>query len=266
MAVIAHFSDLHLDGTSASEDRVRRVVEYLVNLPGALDAVLVTGDVTDRGTDAEYHRAREVLRPLRDRLPVLLCPGNHDVRELFRGILLPQAAGPGGAPINEVHTIADHTILTCDSSVPGHSWGRLGPETLAWLDSALGGCAGRAALIAFHHPPVALGLPYLDSIGLRNADQLAEIVRQHPHVVAVLCGHAHTAAATTFAGRPLLCAPGVASTALAPWDQEPGDRWKRVDPEPSLTFHLLDGGRLTSHTRTLPPRSHQPPRQPRLPD
>jgi hypothetical protein len=63
----------------------------------------------------------------------------------------------------------------------------------------------------------------------------------------VLCGHAHTPAATTFAGRPLLVAPGVISTMRLPWESGP-------DPDllapPAVAFHVLgDDRRLTTHYR-----------------
>ncbi|MBB1246415.1 phosphodiesterase, partial [Streptomyces durbertensis] len=107
------------------------------------------------------------------------------------------------------------------------------------------------AFVALHHPPVPLGLPYLDRIGLREPQALAGVLARHPQVVAVLCGHAHTAATTSFAGRPLLCAPGIASTALLPWEQGPDDSWKTHQAPPALTFHLFRNGRLTSHLRPL---------------
>ena len=73
---------------------------------------------------------------------------------------------------------------------------------------------------------------------------------KHPHVIATLVGHAHTACATTFAGRPLLIGGGCAST--VPLDNEPYPVVWEAGP-PTLAFHLLhDDGRLTTHWRALP--------------
>jgi len=72
----------------------------------------------------------------------------------------------------------------------------------------------------------------------------------HPQVVPVLCGHAHTPAASTFAGRPLLVAPGVVSTLRLPWETA-----NDIDEQmpPALAFHVLDDdGRLTTHYRLTP--------------
>jgi hypothetical protein len=67
--------------------------------------------------------------------------------------------------------------------------------------------------------------------------------------VAVLCGHAHTAAATTFAGRPLLVAPGVVSTIRLPGQDGPvADH----EAPPGVAFHTLDDERrLTTHYRPV---------------
>lgn len=50
MTVLAHLSDLHLDGSATRASRASRVVPYLCGLPGAVDAVIITGDVTENGT------------------------------------------------------------------------------------------------------------------------------------------------------------------------------------------------------------------------
>ena len=70
-------------------------------------------------------------------------------------------------------------------------------------------------------------------------------------VVAVLCGHDNRAVASTwFAGRQLLVAPGVASTALLPVERPGGDVLDDDAPA-AIAFHLLEDGRLTTHFRVV---------------
>jgi 3',5'-cyclic AMP phosphodiesterase CpdA len=138
----------------------------------------------------------------------------------------------------------------CDSSIAGRNEGVLTDATLAWLDAELRTHADRPAFVCFHHPPVTLGMPFVDGIRQFGAERLAEVIERHPNVVAVLCGHAHTPAATTFAGRPLLVAPGVVSTAMLPFET---DALVDLDLPPLLAFHLLDDERrLTTHFRVVP--------------
>ncbi|MFF1506525.1 metallophosphoesterase [Streptomyces sp. NPDC058326] len=252
MIVLAHLSDVHIDGGQRGADRTRAVLRYLEELPYDLAAVLVTGDITDHGTPDEYARARELLS---SRHPLLLCPGNHDDRAAFRKTLLSEETGTRPyAPVNQVLRGEGFVIALCDSSVPGEHQGLLEDETLEWLDAVLTGTPPEVpVLVAFHHPPVPLHTPYVDEIRQFGEERLAALADRHPHLTAFLAGHAHTAAATTFAGRPLLVAPGVVSTLRLPWENPgPDDPHVHLDLPPALAFHVLgDDGRLTTHFRTV---------------
>jgi 3',5'-cyclic AMP phosphodiesterase CpdA len=249
--IIAHLSDLHLDDGPRAEERVAAVMAYLGGL-GPIDAVVVTGDIADHGAATEYARATELLK---HPAPVLVCPGNHDVRAEFRTGLLDLPASDG--PIDLAREIDGVLFAMCDSTIPGRGAGHLADETLDWLDGVLSGGDG-PAFVAFHHPPVEVGLPLVDEIRQSGEERLAAVLARHPRVSALLAGHVHTGASTTFAGVPLRIAPGVVSSSLLP--VEPGaDRgWDEGGPleydrPPSLLLHVLhDDGRVTTHHRTVP--------------
>ncbi|WP_435973272.1 metallophosphoesterase [Streptomyces sp. Qhu_M48] len=251
MIVIAHVSDIHVDGEPRSADRTRAVLRYLEDLPYDLAAVLVTGDVTDHGTPAQYAVARELLN---SRHPLLVCPGNHDDRAAFRKVLLDDGteARPY-APVNQLLRGEGFVIALCDSSVPGEHHGLLEDETVEWLEEVLDATPREVpVLVAFHHPPVPLHTPYVDEIRQFGEERLAALADRHPHLTAFLAGHAHTAAATTFAGRPLLVAPGVVSAIRLPWERPGTDPHVHLDQPPALAFHVLgEDGRLTTHYRTV---------------
>ncbi|MFF8378729.1 metallophosphoesterase [Streptomyces sp. NPDC015661] len=256
MIVIAHVSDVHIDGDPRSQDRTRAVLRYLEELPYDLAAVLVTGDIADHGTPDEYAAARELLT---SRHPLLVCPGNHDDRAAFRKGLLPEehlteeAAPRPYAPVNQVIRGEGFVIALCDSSVPGEDQGLLEDETVEWLDGVLAATPHEVpVLVAFHHPPVPLHTPYVDGIRQFGEERLAALADRHPHLTAFLAGHAHTAAATTFAGRPLLVAPGVVSALRLPWENPTDDPHVHLGLPPALAFHVLgEDGRLTTHYRTV---------------
>ncbi|GFN06225.1 hypothetical protein Smic_47810 [Streptomyces microflavus] len=201
--LLAQISDLHLDGGERATHRATRVMEYLRALPRPVDALLVTGDIADHAAEAEYEEAARILAAP---FPVLACPGNHDARPAYRKAFLGEA--PGEGPVNRVHLIAGTAVLMCDSTIPGRDEGRLDTETLGWIDTTLGALPdGVPALIAFHQPPVELHHPLPDAGRLEEPELLAGLLDAHPRVVAVLTGHAHTAAASTFAGRPSSSGP-----------------------------------------------------------
>ncbi|MFD9793876.1 metallophosphoesterase [Streptomyces sp. NPDC059070] len=252
--LLAHISDLHLDGGARAAERAARVVEYINALSRRPDAVLVTGDIADHGTADEYAEAAALLA--RIDVPVLTCPGNHDDRAAYRkGLLdLPgdaaKAAPDPYAAVNRLHHVGGYAILMLDSSIPGEDAGAFDDATLDWLGRTLDGLGDTPALPAFHHPPAVIHHEYLDSTNLTNAERFAELLAGRDNVPAVLVGHAHTPAATTFAGRPLLIAPGVTSTLRLPW--ESGEGLVNHTAPPGIAFHVLDGEhRIMTHFRVV---------------
>jgi len=246
MFVLAHLSDVHLDLGARARERTARVMRYLRDMP--IDAILVTGDIADHGDPAEYEQAREELAA---GVPVMVVPGNHDDRTAFTKVLHDEEMT---GPVNRSRRVGEVLFLLCDSSIPGHNEGLLAPETLDWLRARLSGWDG-PAFVCLHHPPAELAIPLVDGIRLQHADGLAAVMADCPQIVAVLCGHAHTAAATTFGGRPLLVAPGVISTARLPWTSTEEITWANaadLQDVPAVAFHVLDDqGRLTTHFRNV---------------
>lgn len=247
MIVFAHFSDTHLNGGKERAQRVGAVVAYLNRMAMPLDAVLVTGDIADHGLPAEYEQARAILSSLRH--PVFSCPGNHDVRAAYRAVLLDESGGADtGAPVNRVHHTGSALFALCDSTIPGRDDGRLADETIGWLDRVFAQRPGVPSFVCFHHPPVPL-YGRTDVNRQFGEERLAALLTSYPQVAAVLCGHAHTPAVTTFAGRPLLVAPGVFSTLALPWEH--GDVADERAPV-GIALHILDDQqRLTTHYRIV---------------
>jgi Icc protein len=248
-ALIAHVSDTHFGGPPDARARAEAVLAHLLALDPRPDVLLVTGDLADHGTPDEYAEARLVLDAWPG--PKLVGTGNHDVREEFaRGLLDREAEGP----LVQVLESSAFRILMLDSLVSAQDGkridhGELDAAQLAWLDERLGD-DDTPAFVALHHPAADLGLSLMAPILLKDPERLGLVIGKHPHVIATLVGHAHTAGVTTFAGRPLLVGGGCAST--VPLDNEPYPVVWEAAP-PTLAFHLLhDDGRLTTHWRALP--------------
>jgi len=121
---------------------------------------------------------------------------------------------------------------------------------LSWLDSTLRETAGTPTLVCMHHHPAASRIGWLDGIALRGADRLEEVIRSHGHVAAVLAGHLHSAMAGTFAGRPLLVAPGSSTVVILPW--EPYEGSMHTLAPAGVAFHVVTGTEVVTHFRTTP--------------
>ena len=73
---IVHLSDLHFGGHADLAQT--EALEALVPTLGA-DAVVVSGDLTQRARHGEFQRALVFVQRLREHAPTLVIPGNHDI-------------------------------------------------------------------------------------------------------------------------------------------------------------------------------------------
>lgn len=242
MTVIAHLSDPHLDGSAVRLRRLRATLECAVGLP-ELDALVISGDVADHGAAGEYEQFFGALPP---GLPVLVLAGNHDL-----SAPLLDALGDHGLPrtLNSTLDIAGVRLIGLDSHIDHHDEGVLATTALEYARTRLATSTG-PVILGMHHPPVPVGHHVMDRFGLRNADDLAQLVRAHDDIIGIFTGHVHSALATTYAGVPLLGAPGIASTMRL------GSRTDPIaDPDamPGLAVHTISGTTMSTVFHYLSP-------------
>ncbi len=203
--LVAQISDLHIKRPGAlaygrvdTAAALSRCVVELNRFAPRPDLVVISGDLADTPTKEEYDHLKGLLAPLA--LPFVAIPGNHDERALLRAAFPDQAYAQSGGALNLACSVGELDILLIDSSVPGAPHGQLDAETLTWLDAALGASTARPALLFLHHPPFVTGIGHMDVQNLRNAADLAALLRRHKRARLVAAGHVHRAALTTFAG------------------------------------------------------------------
>ncbi len=153
------------------------------------DHVIVTGDHTHDELPETYAAVREELAPLLDRLWVL--PGNHDDRVVLRAAFGDRIPADGNGRVTFSFRAGDWLCLGLDTQVPGAVGGRLGAEQVDWIRAQLADDRPRAAVLFMHHPPVDLGLAWLDRIGVEDADLLRALLVEEPRIRLVCCGHVH---------------------------------------------------------------------------
>lgn len=210
--LVAQISDLHIKapgslayGRVDTARALERCVATLNALDPAPDFVVISGDLTDTPTAEEYDYLGRLLQPLQ--LPYAAVPGNHDSRELMRAALPKAPYAFASGPLDQRIEVGGLDLLLLDSSVNGKPHGELGAPTLQWLETALAAATDRPALLFLHHPPFVAGIWHMDRQNLQNANELASIVRRHPRVQLIACGHVHRATLTLFAGRPCTTCP-----------------------------------------------------------
>ena len=109
--LICQLTDLHVRPVGKSSSRIsetnmftERAFRAVARLDPRPDVVVITGDLTECGLDAEYANLLAMLRRWLP-MPVFVIPGNHDRRDNFRAGLRhasapirPRGAGCGARP------------------------------------------------------------------------------------------------------------------------------------------------------------------------
>ncbi|KJQ54357.1 metallophosphoesterase [Microbacterium sp. SA39] len=221
--VFVHISDTHLPrersplyGSGADADaNLELMLSRLVDSGIRPDALLLTGDMADRGDASAYVRLRVLIGPAAEALgcEVVWAAGNHDDRGAMRAELGlgPAVSGTEGAdasaadPITEVRWFGGMRVIVVDSTVPGAHWGEVPSSQLSWLEGELSTAAPEGTLLLMHHPPLPTVLDLAVTVELRGQGPLAQVLRGSD-VRGILSGHVHHPSFGTFAGVPVAVA------------------------------------------------------------
>ena len=251
--ILLQLSDLHVRPAGMPLSRVveaSQLTERALRAVSAFrprpDAVLITGDLTDAGRPDEYAELLGMLRRHLGGCRVLLLPGNHDRHDNFRAALAAYE-GVSSDPTFVQYVVEDLPIrmIVLDSVVPGADHGELCADRLRWLDARLAEAPDRPTFLALHHPPILCGLPVCDSINLHSMDALGAVLRRHPQVERILCGHHHRSI-TGRLGSAIVCvAPSVAHQGAFELEDDLG---RFVLEPPAYCVHVRqEDGRVASH-------------------
>ncbi|WP_207477449.1 phosphodiesterase [Arenibaculum pallidiluteum] len=254
--LIAQLTDLHVKPAGRLAYRrvdtalhLRAAVDALLRLDPQPDVVVITGDLVDAGLPEEYALLRELLKPLT--LPLYVIPGNHDQRAPLAAAFADHDYLPRDGGF--LHYAVENwplRLIALDTVVPGQGGGMLCDERLRWLDARLSEAPGAPTAILMHHPPFRTGIAHMDRIGLGNAPAFDEVLRRHPHVERVLCGHIHRPIQARFGGTLASTAPSVAHQVALDLTQD-GPSAFVMEP-PGFQIHLWDAeAGIRSHTAVI---------------
>lgn len=183
-------TDTHIGSAGADEDL--RMTVRDINRNDSIAFVIISGDVTEFGSDEELLLAKSIIDSLD--IPFYIIPGNHDTKW--------SESGTGSfRRIFGEETFAfrrDGYLFIGTGSGPNM---RMGPgeiprENIVWLDSVLNAPENKTVrIISVNHYP-------LDN-SLNNWYELTNRLRQRDTQLA-LCGHGHTNREMNFEGIPAL--------------------------------------------------------------
>ncbi len=173
---LAHVSDLHLGRDRRTDSAARALAAALDE--AAVDAVVVTGDLTHRGRTAELRAFEDAFAPLLDRGRVVIVPGNHDRAGEDVGATLMVGSRVGVADLSGVHVVrVDSTAPHNRSLAAAH--GLVERGDLSEVDAALADApAGVLSVVMLHHhvlplPPDDFAERLSGWLGWPNAGELS---------------------------------------------------------------------------------------------
>jgi len=184
----AQVTDTHIGNSTGEEDLLRTVND--INANDSLDFVIVSGDITEFGSDEELALAKKILDKLHK--PYHVVPGNHDTNwSESGGNSFIQTFGAGTFSFEYKGYLFAGT-----GSGPNM---RMGPgqvprEDLVWLDSVMNVSANlRKPVIYINHYP--------QDSSLNNWYSALDILKK-TNIQLMLCGHGHVNKAFEFEGIP----------------------------------------------------------------
>lgn len=245
---LLQFTDTHLHAGAEERlcgvqtaDSLARVIELARKDAWPPDAILATGDLSQDETPESYRRFVDTFSSLG--APVHCLPGNHDIPRRMAEVFVASFT----VHLTRWVDLGGWQVVLLNTSVPKDNGGELEASELEFLDKTLRDNRDRHALVCLHHNPVPSGSAWLDTMKLRNADALFEVMDRSRNVKAVVWGHVHQEQDLVRKGVRLMGTPSTSIQFLPGSDEfaldtrPPGYRW--------LDLHA--DGRVESGVRRL---------------
>jgi outer membrane protein assembly factor BamB len=183
----AFISDTHISAPGASPVMdLRRTVRDINNMDDIGFAVL-TGDITELGTDEELKLARQILDSLD--VPYHIIPGNHDTGWSESGGL------SFSAFFGSDRFFFDHNGIRFMGCASGPyvrmSDGHIPRSNIIWIDSILRSTPKKMPLVFLNHYPI--------DNALDNWYEITDRLHQY-NTISILCGHGHRNRTMDFEG------------------------------------------------------------------
>jgi outer membrane protein assembly factor BamB/predicted MPP superfamily phosphohydrolase len=184
----AHVSDTHIGSHNSEEDLSRTV--HNINADSTLKFVIISGDITDFGTDSAFHLAKNILDSLNK--PWYIIPGNHDANWSESGTnSFKKIFGSETFKFEYGGYLFLGTVCGPNMRM---SPGQVSRENIVWLDSTLKNLKDKNIPIIYvnHYPQ--------DS-SLNNWFDIMDLLKTR-NTQLILCGHGHANHQFNFEGIP----------------------------------------------------------------
>ena len=182
-----HLTDTHVGGSTGADD-LRRTVKDINENP-AIQFVVISGDITEFGSDEEIKLAKQILDSLNK--PWYIIPGNHDSNwsengsNTFKKVFGNETFAFTAGPYLFLGTHSGPNMRMSPGQIPR--------ENIVWLDSVLKATDNNTPIIFVNHYP--------QDSSLNNWFEAIDRLKQK-NIQLALCGHGHSNRKLNFEGIP----------------------------------------------------------------
>ncbi|WP_194837170.1 metallophosphoesterase [Nocardia sp. XZ_19_369] len=216
---IVQLTDTHIrpagervHGKVDTYENLTHVLQQLRASQQRIDALVLSGDLTDNGSPEAYRRLRDAVEPVAAELgaQTVYVMGNHDDRAAFGTELLDTDCATADPDFTHDHVtdVAGLRVIALDSTTPRRHDGRLEPEQLDWLAEQLRQPARHGTLLVLHHPPIPSPIAATEYLRLEQPELLDEVLAGSD-VRLIICGHNHLTGAAALGGIPVWIGPAL---------------------------------------------------------
>lgn len=256
--LIAQLTDTHVvaDADDAelyvdNNARLALAVQSINAEAPGVDAVVVTGDLTDSGHPDAFATLAETLSSIE--APVLVVPGNHDSRTITRRTF-PDHEWVAADHLSWVRDIGGVRIIGLDSMREGYHGAEFDAARAEFLAGVLDQPHEGSTLLAMHHPPFLSGIDWMDRAGFVGLDSFIDVLASRAGTVdKIVCGHLHRPMTSVVAGVPAQV--GISTVQHVALDLAAESEPSLVkDPVGYQIHRIVDGppaGRVVTHTRFI---------------
>ncbi len=192
MVELIQISDLHYGCADFKMEYLENVINYINENHQKIDAVICTGDITNKGRYYQFEEISQILKRIKP--PLLTVVGNTDVKN--SGIIFYEQFF-GSRRSKMIIDEKDTIILGIRSSKDDLKKGEIGDEQLKWTIDQLKAHPKNNRVLALHHHLVAVPYSGKSWNTVRDAGELLELTQRF-EVDLVLMGHKHVAHAWLF--------------------------------------------------------------------
>jgi Icc protein len=188
---IIQISDIHLlaDTSGAllgvkTQESLEAVLHLVHQEETPPDLILLTGDLSQDGTETSYQRLASMLASIP--VPIHFIPGNHDNVKTLNNTF----QGDNIFPQKQI-ILQNWQLILLNSQKPGKVEGFLEQSQFDYLQECLRAYPNHYSVVVFHHQPMPVGSQWLDNVGLKNADEFWKFISNYPQVKHLIFGHVH---------------------------------------------------------------------------